>query len=73
MYDIKTVKGKNGVYQNIRESLKKGQPDRFIIDGDYGGLTRELLDSEIARLERNGRSPTEIIAILGDGSIIYWP
>jgi RHS repeat-associated protein len=73
MYDIKTVKGKNGVYQNIRESLKKGQADRFIIDGRPGGLTRELLDSEIARLERNGRSPTEIIAILGDGSIVYWP
>ncbi|MBK9616244.1 MAG: hypothetical protein IPO35_12340 [Uliginosibacterium sp.] len=67
------MKGKNGVYQNIRESLKKGQADRFIIDGRPGGLTRELLDSEIARLERNGDSPTEIVAILGDGSIVYWP
>ncbi len=79
-WELKTLDSKNGkiatssaVAGSIRKAINRKQSKLIIIDGLKAKLSIETLKDGIARAHRNGKYPTRIKAILGNGEIYEWP
>ena len=70
-WEIKTLnKGTaNAVSNNIQEAVKN-QSSRVVIDGRTAGLTEEAMNAGLAKAERFGNGPTELIVIYSDDVIV---